>query len=108
LHTFLAFGSNALRKSPYVQGNDIQQQQVDPFRRRQERPPGVHQPDPFQVLGLNPDTATEKDVRRIQQGAAAMWHEDKGGGPEAQQRLGEINAAAEACLRAIRSRSNHP
>jgi hypothetical protein len=106
LHTALAFGSNVLRQSQYAPAS------IDPMRihrpagPRQERPPGFNQPDPFKVLGLDPATATEKDVRRIQQGAAAMWHEDKGGGPEAQQRLGEINAAAEACMKAIRNRSS--
>jgi hypothetical protein len=109
LHTVLAFGSNAIRQSPYLQGNDLQQQQVDPFRvypgRRQERPPNLHQPNPFQILGLDPATATEKDVLRIQQGAAQMWHEDKGGGDQAAERLKEINAAAKACLDAIRARN---
>lgn len=94
----LAFGTNLLRQSQYMPSP------ADPFRIRRERPPNIHQPDPFKILGLNSATATEKDVRRIQQGAAAMWHEDKGGGQEGQQRLAEINAAAEACLRVIRAR----
>jgi hypothetical protein len=102
LHTVLAFGSNALRQSQYADPIHIRR----PAGPRQERPLNIDQPDPFKVLGLNPETATEKDVRRIQQGAAAMWHEDKGGGKEAQQRLGEINAAAEACMKAIRARSS--
>jgi hypothetical protein len=105
LHTFLAFGTNALRQSGYVQTQSDPMRMRWPGGPRRERPPGVHQPDPFKVLGLDPATATEKDVRRIQQGAAAMWHEDKGGGREAQQRLAEINAAAEACLKKIRARS---
>lgn len=109
LHTFLAFGTNALRQSQYLPGNDIQNQRIDPFQqypgRRPDRPPASHQPDPFKVLGLDPARATEKDVRRIQQGAAAMWHEDKGGGPEAQQRLAEINAAAESCLKILRAQA---
>jgi hypothetical protein len=33
-----------------------------------------------------------------------MWHEDTGGGQEAQERLKEINAAAEACMKVIRAR----
>lgn len=106
LHTVLAFGSNALRQSQYAPAAfDSMHVHRQPGGSRQERPPGVHQPDPFQVLGLNPDTATEKDVRRIQQGAATMWHEDKGGGKEAQDRLAEINAAAVACMDAIRKRT---
>jgi hypothetical protein len=106
-NTMLAMGSNALRKSPYIQG---QQMPVNPFvhpgsQRPRERPPNLHQPDPFKVLGLNPTSATEQDVRRIQKGAAAIWHEDRGGGKEAQSRLAEINEAAEACLKIIRART---
>jgi len=106
LHTVLAFGSNALRQSQYAPAASDPMNVHRRARPHSGRPPGVHRPDPFKVLGLDPATATEKDVRRIQRGAAAMWHEDKGGGQEAHQRLAEINAAAEACLKIIRDRSS--
>jgi hypothetical protein len=69
-----------------------------------QAPPPVNKPDPFVVLGLDPKKATEKDVRRIQRGAAEMWHEDKGGGSQGHARLAEINCAAEACLKILRAR----
>jgi len=105
LHTVLAFGSNAIRQSKYATAlDDVLDDRQTTGPRPGRRPPTSSKPDPFKVLGLDPATATEKDVRRIQKGAAAMWHEDKGGGPEAQQRLGEINAAAAACLEILRAR----
>ena len=71
-------------------------------------PPPPPKVDPFAVLGLDVTSATEKDVRRIQRGAAEMWHEDKGGGIRGQDRLAEINSAAEACLRILRKRPIKP
>lgn len=73
-------------------------------RRPAPQSPQPKKADPWSVLGLNAKIATENDVRRIQRAAAKMWHEDRGGGVEAQARLGEINAAAEECLKQIRAR----
>jgi hypothetical protein len=81
---------------------------INPFQQR-PRPQGQPPPprrDPFEVLGLDPMTATEEQIRRVQRGCAEMWHSDKGGGTAAQSRLGEINAAAEEALRILRQRAN--
>lgn len=109
VNTGLAFLFNGIRQgniaAPSLSNpmGAIHQQQRP--RRPQQRPPGAGQPDPFVVLGLDPATATEKDVKRIQRGAAQMWHEDTGAkSPQAQARLAEINAAAVACINSIRTR----
>jgi len=107
VNTFLAFGSNAIREGRLAApapGNPLGPIVQPRQQRPQQRPPGHGQPDPFDVLGLD-KTATEKDVRAIQRGAAEMWHADKGGGPQAQSRLAEINAAAEACIRRIKAQA---
>jgi len=106
VNTGLAFLFNGIREGK-VAAPTLQ----NPFGRiprqpqqSQQRPPNAGQPNPFQVLGLDARTATEKEVQRIQRGAAQMWHEDKGGGAQAQSRLAEINAAAQACIQSIRAR----
>lgn len=102
VNTGLAFLFNGIRE-----GRVAAPLMDHPFEfTQQPAPVPPPKPSPFVVLGLDPKVATEKDVRRIQRGAAEMWHADKGGGLEGQARLAEINAAAEACLRAIRSKSS--
>lgn len=104
VNTGLAFLFNGIRE-----GRVAAPTMENPFGNFVPRPqhpqPPPPRPSPFTVLGLDPKTATEKDVRRIQRGAAEMWHSDKGGGPDGEARLAEINAAAAACLKEIRKRA---
>lgn len=102
-----AFLFDGIRTGKISTGNGPSVVPMPPgFRPRPQQRPSAPPPqvDPFSILGLNARHATEADVRRIQRSAAEMWHADKGGGAEAQSRLGEINAAAEECLRQIRAR----
>jgi len=101
MNTGLAFLFNGIREGRVAVPMDFGVR-PDP---RPSYPPPPRRPNPFLVLGLDPKTATEKDVRRIQRGAAEMWHSDKGGGPEGQVRLAEINEAAAACLKQIKTRT---
>ena len=48
--------------------------------------------DPHAVLGLPPGAAP-KQVTATYRDLAKRWHPDRGGGPEAEQRMAEINAA---------------
>lgn len=110
VNTGLAFLFNGIREGklsvPNMNNTYVQARPRGPRTRPKTRPPGFGQPDPFQVLGLDPSTATEKDVKRIQRGAAQMWHEDTGQkNPQAQARLAEINAAAVSCIQTIRTRA---
>ncbi len=48
--------------------------------------------EPLGVLGL-PPTATPQEVAAAYRRLAKEWHPDRGGGPEAERRMAEINAA---------------
>ncbi len=48
--------------------------------------------DPLSVLGLGPG-ATPDDVARAYRELAKRWHPDRGGGPEAELRMAQINVA---------------
>ena len=48
--------------------------------------------DPHAVLGLPPG-ATPKQVTATYRDLAKRWHPDRGGGPEAERRMAEINGA---------------
>ena len=48
--------------------------------------------DPYAILGL-PQGATPDDVAATYRAQAKRWHPDHGGGPEAERRMREINAA---------------
>jgi hypothetical protein len=48
--------------------------------------------DPLSVLGLQPG-ATAEEVGEAYRRLAKQWHPDRGGGPEAQLRMAQINVA---------------
>jgi hypothetical protein len=48
--------------------------------------------EPLGVLGL-PPTATPQEIAAAYRRLAKEWHPDRGGGPEAERRMAEINAA---------------
>jgi DnaJ domain len=48
--------------------------------------------DPLSVLGLKPG-ATSEEVGEAYRRLAKQWHPDRGGGPEAQLRMAQINVA---------------
>ncbi len=48
--------------------------------------------DPLSVLGLQPGASSE-EVGEAYRRLAKQWHPDRGGGPEAQRRMAQINVA---------------
>jgi hypothetical protein len=48
--------------------------------------------EPLGVLGL-PPTATPQEIAAAYRRLVKQWHPDRGGGPEAERRMAEINAA---------------
>ncbi len=48
--------------------------------------------EPLGVLGL-PPTATPQEIAAAYRRLAKEWHPDRGGGPDAERRMAEINAA---------------
>jgi hypothetical protein len=83
----------------------MHQQQQEQQQQQQARTKGYQAPqhtDPFAVLGLDRDTATDKDVRKMQQAMAQPLHPDKNPTAAAELRLKEINEAAAACQEIIR------
>lgn len=48
--------------------------------------------DPFDTLGVTPGAAPE-ELAAAYRRAAKRWHPDRGGGPDAERRMSEINAA---------------
>jgi len=60
--------------------------------------------NPFQILRLNPQTATVADVKRMQRALAAIYHDDKGTTGIDESAMAEINAAADACIKWIEKR----
>jgi hypothetical protein len=56
------------------------------------------QPDCWSILGLDPKTATAKDIREMQRKLAAIYHTDRGNPAIAAQKLAEINAACSTAL----------
>ena len=76
------------------------------FARQAVRPPPPPPPlkkDPFEILGLDPKTATAADVRKMQKKLAQIYHPDRGGAAAAvaaaETKLKEINEAATDCLK---------
>jgi curved DNA-binding protein CbpA len=59
--------------------------------------------DPFLILGLK-KTASESDVRKMQQKLATIYHSDVGGDEAATEKMKEINDAASECLKILRSK----
>ena len=73
------------------------QQQQQQQQQQQARP----QRDPFAVLGLD-RSATEQDVRSRQRELARIFHTDAGGGAAANERMAEVNAAADEAIRILK------
>jgi curved DNA-binding protein CbpA len=61
--------------------------------------------DPYAVLGVAPG-ADERELARAYRRLAKRWHPDRAGGPEAQLRMAQINAAYELA-RTARRRGEH-
>jgi len=61
-------------------------------------------PDPFALLRLDAKTATVEDVRRVQRELAKIYHTDLDATGLADDAMAEINAAAEAAIKAIKAR----
>jgi hypothetical protein len=60
--------------------------------------------DPWKTLGLDPKSATEADVQAIRKAFARLYHPDRAQHGVNQDKMAEVNAAAEACLKQIKMR----
>jgi hypothetical protein len=91
-----------------MQKHDIAQKAYLLYQMRQaqraQRPPPEKKPDPFAVLRLDAKTATVEDVRRVQRKLAEAYHADTGASGVASDAMAEVNAAAEAAIKAINAR----
>jgi len=61
----------------------------------------------FEILGLNKDKATEKDIKRVQAALAKIYHPDVAGAAVAEEQQVRVNAAAETCKAYIKQRDGH-
>ena len=61
--------------------------------------------NPFEILGLNEDRATEQDILRAWRRLARENHPDKTAPPPDDTRMKKLNEAKEACLEAIMART---
>ena len=61
--------------------------------------------NPFEILGLNEDSATEQDTLRAWRRLARDTHPDKQPPPPNDARMKELNEAKDACLEAIVTRT---
>ena len=55
----------------------------------------------FQVLGLDQRKATKADVRRVQKELAKIYHSDKNEKGVSSDKMKEINAAVQECLKML-------
>lgn len=69
------------------------------------QPPKPAKGDPFVTLRLDPKTATVEDVRRVQRKLAEVYHSDAGVTGVVGDAMAEVNAAAEAAIKAIERRN---
>ena len=60
--------------------------------------------NPFPSLGLDKNTATVKDVRRVQRELARIWHAGDQENAAAQERMKEVNQAADQCIRILQGK----
>lgn len=72
--------------------------------RPNSRPRRQAKADPWRVLGLNKEKATEKDVKAAQRHFADYYHPDKGNSAVNPEMIQYINAAADACLKDLQKR----
>ena len=82
----------------------MRQQQIEARAKQQQAAAASQASDPFKVLRLDPNTATEKDVRRVQRALAELYHDDKAGSGVDAEAMAEVNAAAQAAIKAIKAR----
>ncbi len=69
-------------------------------QQQQQQQQAPQSADPFAVLGLD-RTATVESVRARQRELARIFHVDVGGGAAANERMVEINAAADEAIRIL-------
>jgi hypothetical protein len=99
-------GSIALQLGlPWLQRALQQQKQQEAAAQPKQAPVVEKKPlvDPFDVLGLDKNTATETDVRKIQRELNKIYHPDKGGRFVA-AKVAEINEAARAALKYLKEK----
>lgn len=89
----------------------FQGQQPPPQQQYRQQAPPPQQPsqgqmiaEAFAVLGLDPNTATIKDVRSMQRELAKIYHPDKNPSPAAQERLQKVNLAADYAIKHLRGK----
>jgi hypothetical protein len=63
--------------------------------------------NPFDVLGLNPQTATVSDVRRVKAQLAKIYHPDAASTPVMSGKMQQVNAAASAAIAYITKRDSN-
>jgi hypothetical protein len=97
MHKKAVFAARMAYAQRKAQAQQRAQQQAAP-------PPPPPQVDPFAVLGLDRDKATVESVRSRQRELARIFHTDAGGGPAANDRMAEVNAAADEAVRMIEGR----
>jgi len=99
-----AYEQDLHKKAVFVARMKLAQRQAEARQRAQQQqqappPPKV---DPFATLGLDQANATVEDVRARQRQLARIFHTDAGGGPAANDRMAEINAAADAAVKILK------
>lgn len=78
-----------------------QAQRAQQAQQQQQQAAQQQQVDPFAVLGLDRTSATVETVRARQRELARIFHTDLGGGPAAEARLAEFNAAADEAVKIL-------
>jgi hypothetical protein len=63
--------------------------------------------DPHAVLGIAPGSPPD-ELSAAYRELAKRWHPDRGGGPEAERRMAEINAAYDVVRSALWQQHRHP
>lgn len=66
--------------------------------------PRANPGSPFDVLGLDPQTATSAHVRAMQRKLAALYHADKKTAGVQKEQMVRINAAAAECLKLCKNK----
>jgi hypothetical protein len=87
-----------------ILGPTIQQAQKPQAAQPPPRPRQRPEVNPFDVLGLDPKQATKEDVKRVQKQLARIYHNDQDITGLAAQKMAQINAAADTCIKFIENR----
>lgn len=98
-----AYEQDLHKKAVFAAQVAYAQRRAQAQQRRQAPPPPPPRPDPFAVLGLDRANVTVEAVRARQRELARIFHTDTGGGPAAESRLAEFNAAADEAIRILQS-----